>query len=119
MRFVHGSDHGLARAASEAEVMAIAREYWAAVPKWVRCLVPRKCHRYPLETPPDVHRWASVLDARFGDDVAFGDTQRLRELVDFFRHSSARLHALAAPPVSPPAAPRRESAPAPRDPRSS
>lgn len=93
MRFVHDHDHGLARAASEAEVLAIARAYWAGVPKWVRCLVPRTCHRYPLETPPDVHRWASVLAARFGDDPAFGDAARLRELVDFFTRASRRLHA--------------------------
>jgi len=91
MRFMN--DHGLARAASEAEVIAIAREYWAGVPKWVKCLVPRACHGCALDAAPDVHRWAAVLAERFRNDPAFGDAARLRELVDFFKRASARLHA--------------------------
>jgi hypothetical protein len=118
-------DLGLAHASSEGDVLRIVREYWADVPKWVKCLVPRTCHARLLVGAADVHWWAARLARRFASAPGFEDAARLRELVAFLGEASARLHALEAPaderPCGPtlPASPRRESAAAPTDPRSS
>jgi hypothetical protein len=123
LRYEH--DLGLRRAASDGEVVRIVREYWADVPKWVKCLVPRPCHARALVGPADVHWWSARLAGRFASAPGFEDAARLRELVAFLADASARLRALEASADAPPpdatlrASPRRESAAAPTDPRSS
>ena len=104
-------DHGLRRAATEAEVIAIVREYWTEVPKWVKCLVPRHCHRRPFMQAADIHWWRACLRDRFGAQSTFGDAARLRDLVDLLEAAAARLSPRPSPP--------RGSAAGPRDPRSS
>lgn len=88
-------DHGLRRAATEAEAVAIVREYWAEVPKWVKCLVPRHCHRRPFTHAADIAWWSACLRHRFGTQSTFGDAARLRDLVDFLDAAAARLRAIA------------------------
>jgi hypothetical protein len=87
-------DRGLRRAATEAEVVAIVREYWAEVPKWVKCLVPRHCHRRPLANAANVRWWSTCLRHRFAIPSTFGDAARLRDLVDFLDQAAARLEAI-------------------------
>jgi hypothetical protein len=118
-------DLGLRHAASDGEVVRIVREYWADVPKWVKCLVPQTCHARALMGPSDVHWWAARLAARFASAPGFEDAARLRELVAFLGEASARLRALEAladaptPGATSPASPPRGSAAMPTDPRSS
>ena len=84
-------DHGLRRAATEPEVVAIVREYWMEVPKWVKCLVPLQCHRRAFVHAADVHWWSARLRHRFGARSTFGDAARLRDLVDLLDTAAARL----------------------------
>jgi hypothetical protein len=89
-------DLGLRHAASDGEVVRIVREYWADVPKWVKCFVPQACHARALMAPSDVHWWATRLAGRFASAPGFEDAARLRELVAFLGEASARLRALEA-----------------------
>lgn len=81
----------LDRSSSEAAIVALAQEYVADLPQWLRCFIPRQCNRRPVDKAGDVLAWSAALAQRFaGEEIARHDVQ-VQELVVFFVKAASRL----------------------------
>lgn len=81
----------LDRSSSEASIVALAQDYLADIPQWLRCFIPRECNRQPIARAGDVLAWSAALAQRFaGEEIARHDVQ-VQELVVFFIKAASKL----------------------------
>ena len=88
----------LAATQTEQEVVALAQDYVEALPRWLRCFIPRECIERPIVDPEDLVSWCMWLTNRFADAAITVEDVKVQDLVVFFIRAASRTGELGGGP---------------------